>query len=279
MKRAFFLAVSLAAAAACRPAFLPKSAESIVIVTIDTLRADHVGAYGSRAGATPGIDVFAREGILFENAITPAPMTLPAHTSILSGYFPFRTGVRVNGTDRVAETIPLLAPQLADHGFATAAFVSSLVLRKESGIGRGFSTFDDQFAANAGKRSATSSWSGAGKRRSITRSNGSDKGGPRGRSFSSGCISTSLTLPTSRRPPTASASPGESTTEKSPTTTNVVRRFSRAWIRAPHSSCWPAIMENRSTSTERRPTESSSTTRQSGYHSFCGCRQNGSPAD
>jgi choline-sulfatase len=152
VKRAFLLAASLAAAAACRRAPLPKSAESILIVTIDTLRADHVGAYGSKAGATPGIDLFAREGILFENAITPAPMTLPAHTSIFSGYFPFRTGVRVNGTDRVAETIPLLAPQLADRGFATAAFVSSLVLRKESGIGRGFSLFDDQFAANAGKK-------------------------------------------------------------------------------------------------------------------------------
>lgn len=121
-------------------------------MTIDTLRADHVGAYGSRAGATPGIDAFAREGILFENAITPAPMTLPAHTSIFSGYLPFRTGVRVNGSDRVAETIPLLAPQLADRGFATAAFVSSFVLRKISGIGRGFSHFDDQFAANVGKK-------------------------------------------------------------------------------------------------------------------------------
>jgi arylsulfatase A-like enzyme len=152
VKRAFLLAASLAAAAACRPTFLPKSAESILIVTIDTLRADHVGAYGSTAGATPSIDVFAHEGILFENAITPAPMTLPAHTSIFSGYFPFRTGVRVNGTDRITETIPLLAPQLADRGFATAAFVSSLVLRKESGIGRGFSLFDDQFAANAGKK-------------------------------------------------------------------------------------------------------------------------------
>ena len=152
MKRAFLLAASLLAAVACRRGLLPKSGESIVIVTIDTLRADHVGAYGSAAGATPGIDSFAREGILFENAITQAPMTLPAHTSIFSGYFPFRTGVRVNGTDRVAETIPLLAPQLAERGFQTAAFVSALVLRKESGINRGFSQFDDQFAANAGKK-------------------------------------------------------------------------------------------------------------------------------
>lgn len=152
MKRAFLLAASLLATAACRRAFLPKPAESILIVTIDTLRADHVGAYGSTAGASPGMDAFARQGILFENAITPAPMTLPAHTSIFSGYFPFRTGVRVNGTDRVAETIPLLAPQLAERGFATAAFVSALVLRKESGIDRGFSLFDDEFAANAGKK-------------------------------------------------------------------------------------------------------------------------------
>jgi choline-sulfatase len=123
----------------------------VLLVTIDTIRADRVGAYGSKAGATPGIDAFAREGILFENAITPAPLTLPAHTSIFSGYFPFRTGVRVNGTDRVPESVPLLAPSMTERGFATAAFVSSLVLRKESGIDRGFSRFDDEFAANAGK--------------------------------------------------------------------------------------------------------------------------------
>jgi choline-sulfatase len=152
VKRAFFLAASLVATAACRWPFLSKSPESILIVTIDTLRADHVGAYGSTAGATPGIDAFAREGILFENAITPAPLTLPAHTSILSGYFPFRTGVRVNVTDRIADTVPLLAPQLADKGFATAAFISALVLRKDTGIDRGFSLFDDRFAANEGKK-------------------------------------------------------------------------------------------------------------------------------
>jgi choline-sulfatase len=152
VRRAFLFVASVAAAAAgCRQPLAPKAPENVLLVTIDTIRADHVGAYGSRAGATPGIDVFAREGILFENAITPAPLTLPAHTSILSGYFPFRTGVRVNGTDRVPETIPLLAPQLADRGFATAAFVSSLVLRKESGINRGFSRFDDEFAANVGR--------------------------------------------------------------------------------------------------------------------------------
>lgn len=120
-------------------------------MTIDTLRADHVGAYGSTAGATPAIDRFAKEAVVFETAITPAPLTLPAHTSLLSGVLPFRTGVRVNGTDVVAPNVPLLAPEMAGGGYATAAFVSSLVLRRESGIDRGFSLYDDQFAANAGK--------------------------------------------------------------------------------------------------------------------------------
>jgi arylsulfatase A-like enzyme len=124
---------------------------SVLLVTIDTLRADHVGAYGSNAGATPNIDRFARDAVLFETAITPAPLTLPAHTALLSGVLPLRSGVRVNGTDVVSTNVPLLAPEMAGAGYATAAFVSSLVLRRQSGIGRGFSLYDDQFEANAGK--------------------------------------------------------------------------------------------------------------------------------
>ena len=124
---------------------------SVLLVTIDTLRADHVGAYGSNTGATPNIDRFARDAVLFETAITPAPLTLPAHTALLSGVLPFRSGVRVNGTDVVSVNVPLLAPEMAGAGYATAAFVSSLVLRRQSGIGRGFSLYDDQFEANAGK--------------------------------------------------------------------------------------------------------------------------------
>jgi arylsulfatase A-like enzyme/Flp pilus assembly protein TadD len=124
---------------------------NVLVVTIDTLRADHVGTYGSAAGATPNLDIFARQAALFETAVTPAPLTLPAHTAIFSGILPFRSGVRVNGTDHVAEGVPLLAPDFSARGYDTAAFVSSLVLRKAAGLNRGFGLYDDDFSANAGK--------------------------------------------------------------------------------------------------------------------------------
>ena len=126
-------------------------ARNVLVVTVDTLRADRVGAYGSRAGATPHIDALARRGIVFERAFTTAPLTLPAHASLFSGLLPMHSGVRVNGTDRVPPEIPLLAEQLRASGFATGAAVGSFVLRSETGISRGFAAYDESFAANAGR--------------------------------------------------------------------------------------------------------------------------------
>ena len=141
---------ALAALASCRRSASPPPARpNVLLVTIDTIRADHVGAYGAKGGATPAIDAFARDGILFEQAIAPAPLTLPSHASILSGILPFRTGVRVNGTDRVSAAVPLVAEAFAGAGYRTGAVVSALVLRGPTGIGRGFAHFDDRFAANA----------------------------------------------------------------------------------------------------------------------------------
>lgn len=87
----------------------------------------------------------------FTNAFTPAPLTLPAHTSLFSGRWPFRHGVRVNGTDRVGDDVPLLAEDFRKAGFATGAVVGSLVLRSEVGLARGFDRYDESFAVNAGK--------------------------------------------------------------------------------------------------------------------------------
>lgn len=120
-------------------------------MTIDTIRADHVGAYGAATGATPGIDAFAREAIVFEQAIAAAPLTLPSHATLLSGILPFRAGVRINGTDEVPATVPLIAEAFAGAGYETAAFVSSTVLRRRAGLARGFATYDETFAANAGR--------------------------------------------------------------------------------------------------------------------------------
>lgn len=146
-----WLLLALSACPACRREPPGERKPNVLVVTIDTIRADHVGAYGASAGATPGIDAFAREGILFEQAIAPAPLTLPSHATLFSGILPFRNGVRVNATDRVSAKVPLVAEAFSERGYRTAAFVSSLVLRRASGIGRGFELYDDAFAVNEGK--------------------------------------------------------------------------------------------------------------------------------
>ncbi|HEY2797642.1 MAG TPA: sulfatase-like hydrolase/transferase [Thermoanaerobaculia bacterium] len=141
----------VAVLAGCRRASGVPERPNVLLVTIDTIRADHVGAYGGAQGATPGIDAFAREGVVFEQAIAAAPLTLPSHVTLLSGFLPFRTGVRVNGTDHVGQSVPLLAEAFADRGYRTGAFVSALVVKAGSGLARGFSRYDDAFEANRGK--------------------------------------------------------------------------------------------------------------------------------
>ena len=122
----------------------PASAENLVLVTIDTLRADRVGIYGGDV-ATPNIDRIAREGALAENAFTQVPLTRPSHLSLFTGRYPFEHGVRQNVAPRFEAEMPLVAELLSRSGFRTAAFVSSIVLGSESGLDRGFETFSDDF--------------------------------------------------------------------------------------------------------------------------------------
>lgn len=129
----------------------PGGRPNILLVTIDTLRADRVGALGSPLGATPHLDRLAARGTTFTAAFTTAPITLPAHASLLSGRLPFRHGARINGTERVAPSVPLLAEEFRGAGYETGAFVGSLVLRADTGLGRGFDTYDETFAANEGR--------------------------------------------------------------------------------------------------------------------------------
>jgi arylsulfatase A-like enzyme/Flp pilus assembly protein TadD len=129
-------------------------AQNVLVVTIDTLRWDRVGAFGGPSSLTPHLDRLAARGAVFTSAFSPAPLTLPAHASLFSGRLPFRHGVRVNGTDRVADGVPLLAPAFREAGYATAAVIGSLVLRSEVGLARGFDTYDESFAWNAGRDAA-----------------------------------------------------------------------------------------------------------------------------
>jgi arylsulfatase A-like enzyme/Flp pilus assembly protein TadD len=118
---------------------------SVLLVSIDTLRADHVGSYGYRAAATPVIDALAARGLRFEQAETVTPLTLPAHTSLLSGTFPAFHGVRDNGSFYVGDEITTLAEVLKTHGYRTGGFVGAYVLDHRWGIAQGFDHYYDDF--------------------------------------------------------------------------------------------------------------------------------------
>ena len=102
-----------------------RAGPNLVLVTLDTLRADHLGTYGYAAIETPEIDRFAREGVRFDQAASPVPITLPAHASILTGQIPPHHGVRNNGTFRLEEKAVTLAEVLRQEGYATGGFIGS----------------------------------------------------------------------------------------------------------------------------------------------------------
>ena len=120
--------------------------DRIVLITIDTLRADRLGAYGDRAAHTPNLDTVARRGVRFEVALSPAPLTLPAHASLLTGVDPPTHGVRHNSVHRLGDDLPTLAERLRGAGYTTAAFVGAMVLDRRFGLARGFDVYDDHTA-------------------------------------------------------------------------------------------------------------------------------------
>ena len=121
----------------------------IILVTIDTLRADRVGIYGSTRGLTPHIDHLAaapgRGTIVFASAIAQVPLTLASHATILTGLHPARHGVRTNDGFRLPADVPTLPAALKAAGYATGAFIGGYPLNAATGIGRGFDRFDDEF--------------------------------------------------------------------------------------------------------------------------------------
>jgi arylsulfatase A-like enzyme/Tfp pilus assembly protein PilF len=116
---------------------------NVLIITLDTTRADRLGCYGYQGAQTPILDQLAARGALFEHAYTPAPLTLPAHSSLFTGLYPPEHGLRTNGKDRLATDIPTLATELRRRQYATGAFVASFVLDSKFGLDRGFQTYDD----------------------------------------------------------------------------------------------------------------------------------------
>jgi choline-sulfatase len=140
--------LSVAACSTTRAPVSNPAARNVLLITIDTLRADHVGAYGWTRGRTATLDAIARNGVLFERAYAAAPITLPSHATLLTGRYPPGHGSRDNGL-AVSATVPTLATELHARGFATAAFVAAFPLDRQFGLGRGFDVYGDRMPRGA----------------------------------------------------------------------------------------------------------------------------------
>jgi arylsulfatase A-like enzyme/Flp pilus assembly protein TadD len=128
----------------------PPAARHVVIVTLDTLRADRLGCYGSRDVKTPRLDRIAAEGAIAVEASAHVPLTRPSHVSIFTGLLPTEHGIRDNVSPAVVPQVALLAERFREAGFATGAFVSSVVLDSQSGLDRGFDVYADRFEGTSG---------------------------------------------------------------------------------------------------------------------------------
>jgi arylsulfatase A-like enzyme len=120
---------------------------SVLLVTVDTTRADRLHSYGNERIETPHLDRLAREGVRFERAYTAVPSTLPSHATILTGVYPARHGVHDNGVYALPAQAETLTERFQEAGYRTGAFVSAFVLDAQFGLAQGFETYDDRMRA------------------------------------------------------------------------------------------------------------------------------------
>src|SRR6516165_4038936 len=132
------IGILIAGASVTHYAFRQPTPVGVVIITLDTTRADRLPPYGFSGVATPAIDTVAARGVVFADADTVAPLTLTAHTSLFTGLYPPRHGVRDNSARPLEPTHDTLAEILHARGFRTGAFVGSAVLAADRGLSRGF---------------------------------------------------------------------------------------------------------------------------------------------
>ncbi|MGE5360148.1 MAG: sulfatase-like hydrolase/transferase [Bacteroidales bacterium] len=118
---------------------------NVVLITLDTTRADHLGCYGDADARTPAIDALAEGGVLFSQAASPAPLTQPAHSSIMTGLYPAYHGVRLNGVTALGQGQTTLAEVFSKQGYQTGAFIGAFVLDARWGLNQGFGAYDDKF--------------------------------------------------------------------------------------------------------------------------------------
>ncbi len=130
-------------------ATLPEQRPSLLLITMDTTRRDRLGCYGSRRQLTPRLDELSGDGIVFEQMITPVPITLPAHATILTGLNPSEHGVRHNGLYRLDPEKVTLAERLAQDGYHTGAVIAATPLERQYGLDQGFAHYDDHLGAGA----------------------------------------------------------------------------------------------------------------------------------
>jgi arylsulfatase A-like enzyme/Flp pilus assembly protein TadD len=132
---------------------LPKPSPDtpVFIISVDTMRSDHLPAYGYTGIQTPNFDAFRRDAILYEHAYSHTPLTLPSHTSILTGLLPADHGVRDNLGFQLSPSVKTIAETLRERGYTTGAAVSAYVLRKDAGLTRGFDFYDDASQALSGE--------------------------------------------------------------------------------------------------------------------------------
>jgi arylsulfatase A-like enzyme/Tfp pilus assembly protein PilF len=117
---------------------------NVLLITIDTVRADHLGAYGNLRAQTPNLDSLAASGLRFDQAVSAVPLTLPSHATILSGLLPPHHGLRDNGAGKFPANRETLATRFSSSGYRTGAFIGSFVLDHRFGLNRGFDTYDDE---------------------------------------------------------------------------------------------------------------------------------------
>ena len=138
--------------AAHRSALRQLEGANVLLVTLDTTRADRLGCYGYATAETPALDNLAREGVLFERCITPTAFTLPSHASIMTGKFPASHGVPLNGGLALSDTQTTLAERLAAKGYRTGAFIGAFVLDGRWGLKQGFEHYDDNLEVKPGEQ-------------------------------------------------------------------------------------------------------------------------------
>ncbi len=122
-----------------------EAAQNILIVSVDTLRADRVGVYGYQKGKTPAMDSLAKRGVIFKNTVSPTPFTLPSHISLMTGLIPPVHGVQDNGGFYLNNNIVTLAELLKAKGYKTGAFVGAFPLDSRFGLNQGFDFYDDGY--------------------------------------------------------------------------------------------------------------------------------------